>query len=98
MNDATQTTTAPINTRPVLVAHVDEKFHASCSFTQGLCVADLSDQHNEPRIINMNQANSSTYRKAAKVWEQVENAQTFSEVWGILSKAGVKCHYYCAMD
>lgn len=65
----------------------------------GVYLADLTDQHNDPRSITRHdQANNTAYAFAAKVWARVQEAKTFGEAERILSDAGCRLHYYCAMD
>jgi hypothetical protein len=81
-----------------LTAGVDGVWSGSVG-DNGIYLADLTDQHNDPRIITPHdQANNTAYALASKVWGQVQAAKTFSEVQRILSDAGCRLHYYCAMD
>lgn len=82
--------------KPKLVAGND-KFSASAD-NDGIHIADHTDKYNEPREITHNQTNAKAYAIAAKVWDQVKAAADFRQASQILSAAGARLHYYCAMD
>ena len=64
----------------------------------GIYAADLTDHHNDPRLCTHDQTNARAYAIACKAWPQVERCATFHEVWTVLSNAGARLHYWCAMD
>jgi hypothetical protein len=65
----------------------------------GVHLRDLTDRNNEPcEITRHDQAGTQAYRLAARVWDKVKQAETMFEASDILTKAGCKMHYYCAMD
>jgi hypothetical protein len=64
----------------------------------GIVINDDADQHNLPCEITHQQTNAAAYAIAAKVWDKVKQAKSFSEAGQILSGAGAKLHYYCRMD
>ncbi len=49
-------------------------------------------------ITRSTQTNNAAYGIAAKVWDKVKQAKTFSEAGTVLSSAGAHLHYYCRMD
>lgn len=84
--------------RPVLTAGVAGKWSASAD-ENGITVNDEVDQNNLPCMITPSgQQSSRAYDLAAKVWDRVRSAASFSEVGEILGAAGCKLHYYCRMD
>ncbi len=82
--------------KPKLVAGND-KFSAGAD-NDGIHLADLTDRFNEPREITSGQTNARAYEIAAKVWDRVQAAEDFRQASNILSAAGARLHYYCAMD
>ena len=67
----------------------------------GFCVRDLSDPHNEPTLIPRSKGEATSVKRA-RAWA-VKNREalasmTFSEVWHAMTEAGMRCHYYCAVD
>jgi hypothetical protein len=83
--------------RPVLSAGIAGKWSATAD-EDGLHLADLADAMNEPRMINTRQTDAEAYRLAAKVWHLLARARTMHEAADILTAAGCRLHYYCAMD
>lgn len=66
----------------------------------GISLRDLKDQFNEPCMItpNSQQSPARAYELAAKVWELVKAAKSFSQAGDILQTAGCRLHYFCAVD
>ena len=83
--------------KPELTAGVDGVWSASAS-ERGISLADHTDRYNEPREITSGQTCSAAYKLAAKVWDKLANCKTMHEASRILSEAGCRLHYYCAMD
>lgn len=83
--------------RVKLLAGVADVWSGSAD-EDGVSLADLTDHHNEPREITSRQSKAEAYRLAAKVWPQVQACRTMSEAGRVLTAAGCKLHYYCAMD
>jgi hypothetical protein len=84
--------------RPKLTAGVDGKWSASAD-ENGVFVSEDADSYNEPAMCTpSSQSNARAYQLAAKVWGQVEQCQTFSQVGNVLRDAGCKLHYWCRMD
>ncbi len=81
-----------------LLAGLEGQWHGYAD-ENGISLSDETDKANEPAMITRHdQKNSRAYELAAKVWENVKAAQTFSEAGNILSAAGCSLHYYCRMD
>ncbi len=84
--------------RPILTAGKAGVWSASASI-DSVGAADLTDVHNEPTATSRcEQSKAAAYNAAAKVWAQVEKAETYHQVVSILSGAGVNLHTYCARD
>ncbi|MGD9632555.1 MAG: hypothetical protein AB7G28_22725 [Pirellulales bacterium] len=84
--------------RKLLTAGVDGLWSAKAD-EGGISIDDLSDQLNMPCCITPStQKDSAAYDRAAKVWEKVQAAATFSEACLVLREAGCQLHYYCRMD
>jgi hypothetical protein len=83
--------------KPVLTAGVDGAWSASAG-SDGVSLADHTDRFNEPREITSGQTANAAYKLAAKVWGKLANCTTMHEASRILSEAGCRLHYYCAMD
>jgi hypothetical protein len=84
--------------RPVLTAGVPGKWSASAD-ESGVIIDEDADQNNMPCMITPHdQTKARAYELAAKVWDKVKLAATFSEAGDILGAAGCKLHYYCRMD
>jgi len=81
----------------VLTAGIPGKWSATAD-NDGLHLRDLADQYNEWTEITIRQSNPDAYRRAAKVWPQVQAAQTMHEARSILEAAGCRLHGFCAMD
>ena len=64
----------------------------------GIHLRDLTDRYNEPCERTFKQTGAQAYKLAAKVWEQVRLAQTMHEADAILTAAGCRLHYWCAVD
>jgi hypothetical protein len=71
----------------------------------GICLADLVDANNEPRMITPShrQTHAKAYAIAAKVWPKLvalaaDKNSTMHRAGDVLGEAGAKLHYYCAMD
>lgn len=64
----------------------------------GIRLKDLTDRYNEPCEITSGQTAAQAYKLAAKVWPQVQQAQTMHEASKVLREAGCKLHYFCAVD
>lgn len=76
----------------------NEKFSA-CADDDGITINDKVDANNEPSMITSHvQTKGAAYAVAAKNWDKVISAKTFSEVGKLLSEAGARLHYYCRMD
>ena len=83
---------------PVLTAGIPGKWSGQID-NDGVHLADLTDRNNDPRVITHHtQADTRAYALAAKVWDAVKAAATMGEASRILSAAGCRLHYYCAMD
>lgn len=82
--------------KPLLTAGND-KWSGSAD-ESGISLRDNQDQYNEPRQCTHRQTHAEAYRLAAKVWEQVQQAETMHQASDILSAAGCKLHYWCAVD
>ncbi len=83
--------------KPKLV--IDADGFSACADDDGITINDKRDLNNEPSMITRHdQAKNAAYAIAAKVWEKVKSAKTFSEAGNILSGAGAKLHYYCRVD
>lgn len=64
----------------------------------GVFLRDLTDQNNDPAMCTFKQSHSQAYRLAAKVWDRLATCETMHEASDVLSKAGVKLHYWCMID
>lgn len=65
---------------------------------EGVHLRDLTDRYNEPCECSHGQTGAQAYKLASKVWSQVKEAKTMGEASSILSAAGCKLHYWCAID
>lgn len=75
-----------------------EKWTATADET-GICLCDLTDHNNEPRMITGHgQSSVRAYDIAKKVWSNLFTAQTMYQAGNILSSAGCDLHSFCAMD
>ncbi len=84
--------------REKLTAGVDGVWSGGAG-ENGIHLADLTDQNNDPRIITpSSQSSARAYDLARKVWFRVMQAKTMHEASEILGGAGCKLRYYCAMD
>lgn len=81
---------------PLLTAG-NEKWSAKAD-EDGLLLRDLTDHNNDPAMCDYKQKHSQAYKLAAKVWGQLAACQTMHEAGEVLSKAGVKLHYWCMVD
>jgi hypothetical protein len=68
----------------------------------GFGVSDLTDRDNEPRLIPTCHSGKKTavkrfYAYVSANRERLTTA-SFSQVWDGMQTAGVRAHYYCAMD
>lgn len=83
--------------KPELIAGIDGVWSASAD-EGGISMSDLTDQNNCPRQITFGQTNAAAYKLASKVWHKLADCKTMHEAGRVLSDAGCRLHYYCAMD
>lgn len=77
-----------------------EEYSIRCD-KQSFTLADLRDQHNDPRVIptgNQGAQARKAYSLLAKLDEATAAKMGFSDMWSYLTDNGVKTHYYCALD
>ena len=83
--------------RPLLTAGLEGVWSGSAD-EGGIHLRDLVDRNNEPTAITHDQTNARAYELARKVWDGVKLARTMGEASDILSAAGCRLHYFCAVD